>query len=352
MGGNSLFSRAVQFNSALQFEALPRPPVWIMRQAGRYLTEYNEVKAKHSFLEICRTPELAVQVSLQPIHYLNVDAAIIFSDILIPVVALGIEVDFNPGPIIKNPIRTGADLASLKRIGEVTTQTAFLPKAISSLKNELRSLPGDPKALLGFAGAPWTMACYIIEQKPFKHFERTQIVAREERAQLHRLLELLTSITEEYLLAQVEAGADAIQLFDTWAGNLSLADYREFALPYTQRIFATLEKRGVPTILYINGCTPLLPGMIESGAKVLSLDWRIDLEQALRLIPSEIAVQGNLDPTLLYGTPESVKQQTELMLRAVNKRPGYIANLGHGILQTTPRENALSFVKTVQAGWP
>jgi len=322
-----------------------------MRQAGRYLAEYNAVKAKHSFLEICRTPELAVEVSLQPIRFLDVDAAIIFSDILIPATALGIQVDFAPGPVVLNPIRSAADIQALK-VEDVTQKTKFVAQAISSLRTELDKLPGAPKALVGFAGAPWTMASYLIEQKPFKHFERTQILAREHPQALHLLLDQLTTITEEYLLSQVEAGADAVQLFDTWAGLLSLEDYQQFALPYTQRIFATMKRRGVPTLLYINGCSSLLPAMIQSGASVLSIDWRVSLSEACERIPIEIGIQGNLDPTALYGTSEEVRTQTKQMLTAAQGRARYIANLGHGILQTTPRENALTFVKTVQDGWP
>ena len=336
---------------AIRGERLERPPVWIMRQAGRYLAEYNAVKAEHSFLQICRTPELAVEVSMQPLRYLNVDAAIIFSDILIPATALGIEVDFAPGPVVLNPIRSAADVQAI-RVENVARKTEFVAQAISALRSELLKLSGPRKALVGFAGAPWTMASYIIDQKPFKHFERTQIFAREQPQALHALLEMLTTITEEYLLTQVEAGADAVQLFDTWAGQLSLDDYQRFALPYTQRIIESMRRRGVPTLLYINGCGALLPAMIHSGASVLSVDWRVPLAEACERIPIEIGIQGNLDPTDLYGTTDEVRARTQKMLAAVQGRSRYIANLGHGILQTTPRENALTFVKTVQDGWP
>ncbi len=327
-----------------------RPPVWIMRQAGRYMAEYRAVKEKHSFLEICRSPELAVQVSLQPLHYLDVDAAIIFSDILIPAALVGLEVDFNPGPVVKNPLRTQQDLQGLKRTD--LSAVDFLGKAISQLRKYLNEESrSEPRALLGFAGAPWTMLCYLLDQKPYKHFERSQIVAREHPQAVHTFLELMTDLLTDYLLMQVEAGADAVQLFDTWAGNLSVSDYRQFAAPYTAKIFDRLKTNGVPTILYVNNSNHLLEAMAETSPTCISLDWRSGLGGARRRIPQPIKLQGNLDPTQLFGTVEEVEARTSEMLNSITDRAGYIANLGHGILQTTPPENALTFVKRVKEGW-
>lgn len=273
---------------ALHHESVERPPVWLMRQAGRYLTEYQNLKSRHSFLEMCKTTELALEVSLQPVRILDVDAAIVFSDILLPLEALGISIDFTPGPVIHNPIRTPADAAALHR---KSLSAAVYPvyETLSLLRSELDV---QQKAVIGFSGAPWTLACYMIEQGPHKHFQGTVIFAKQHR-QVHDLLGRITEVIAEYVVAQVAAGAQVIQLFDTWAGILAPDDYREFALPYCQQIFALLK--GSPTVLYINGSAHLLSEMAGSGASCLSLDWRTPLADVEAQLPAELALQGNLD---------------------------------------------------------
>ncbi len=333
---------------AFRNQPLDRPPVWMMRQAGRYLEEYRALKARHSFLELCRSPELAAEVSLQPLRILDVDAVILFSDILIPVQAMGINVDFKPGPTIYNPITSPADIQALK-VNGVVSEVSYVFETVKSLKKELVAASESPrKALLGFAGAPWTLACYIIEQGPFKHFHGTQVFAQEHRKAMHLLLEKLTTVVIDYVLSQRESGADAIQLFDTWAGNLSAADYREFALPYTQKIFEALSKHSCPTTLYVNGSSHLLKEMASSGANCLSIDWRIDLRSARALLGEAMVLQGNFDPTKLYRSPEEVRKETQLMISQPELQKGYIANLGHGILPTTPLQSAKEFINTVK----
>lgn len=331
---------------ALNGEELERPPVWLMRQAGRYLAEYQEIKAKHSFLEMCRTPELALEVSLQPLRLFDMDAAIVFADILLPLESMGMKIDFNPGPKVERPLKTRSDIESLT-LSDPSRTLHYVMKTIK----ELRQTLAPEKTVIGFAGAPWTMACYILEQGPFKHFHGTQVFANEDPVAIHELLKKITQCTIDYLLAQYESGADVVQLFDSWAGNLSLEDYRRFALPYTQQIFAALKKTSRPSILYVNGSSHLLPAMCESGANCLSVDWRTSLAQAQSSFGERGSIQGNFDPSHLFGSVDEVAERTAQMLNSVKSRVGYIANLGHGVLQHTPRENVKAFVDGVKRGW-
>lgn len=349
MQGNSALNSVLNKSLLVQtLEAAPvsRPPVWLMRQAGRYMGEYRELKARHGFLKMCLEPELAVEVTMQPLRAFDLDAAIIFSDILIPAKALGFEIDFNPGPVVHNKLRGAADIAAL---GSAIRPEAVTPvlKAISLLKSELAKLSGPPKALLGFAGAPWTMACYLIDQGVQKHFQGTQIFARTQAAAFQDLLSILSDITADYLLAQLEHGADAVQLFDSWAGNLSLEDYNALALPWVQKIVEKVKRGGGKVILYVNGSSHLLPAMCASGADCLSLDWRTDLEVAGRLFKG--CIQGNLDPCKLFGSTEDVLSSTREMFEKARSLKGrYIVNLGHGILQQTPEENVAALVQAVK----
>lgn len=330
-----------------------------MRQAGRYLTEYMELKSRHSFLELCKSAELATEVSLQPLDILGIDALIVFSDILTPAEALGFSVDFNPGPIVQNSIHHPDEIATLKncelrRVSRPICDTlAALRKEVEKRSSERDSAKHPREAVIGFAGAPWTMSCYLTHQGPYKHFLGTQVFAKQNRTAFHSFLGLLTEMLTEYCLLQVESGAEAIQLFDTWGGNLSAADFREFSLPYMQRIFGAVNKTGVPTVLYVNGGAHLLAEMLESEATCLSLDWRMELGETRRSLPLSMTAQGNFDPTDLFLPLEEVVRRTESMLRAAAGRTDgafthYIANLGHGVLPKTPRENVIAFVKTVQ----
>jgi uroporphyrinogen decarboxylase len=338
---------------SLKQQKVERPPVWIMRQAGRYLSEYRQLREAHSFLDLCKTPELAAQVTLLPIQSLDPDAAIIFSDILLIGESLGLQVNFNPGPQITNPLRSVSEIGAL-RPGNVSSLLSYVFRALAIVKQELSLNTDDTscrKAVIGFAGAPWTLACYFVSQGPYKHFEATQVLAHQDPKAIHMLLEVLTQAVIDYLLEQIASGADAVQLFDTWAGNLSLDDYRTYALPYVQKIFAAMASTGCPTILYANGTSHLLSALKDSGASCISVDWRTCLQQAENTLGPALALQGNLDPALLCASPETLKERTELMLSRLNRRTGYVANLGHGILQTTPPENARLFVDLVKKGW-
>ncbi|MCB0345108.1 MAG: uroporphyrinogen decarboxylase [Bdellovibrionales bacterium] len=330
-------------------QALERPPVWIMRQAGRYMEEYRALRRRHDFLTVCRTPELAVEVTMQPINFLNPDAAIIFSDILIPASAMGIDVDFAPGPVIANPIKSAEDVSKLKA-PNIEKDLAFTTQAIAMLRRELENR-GDNKAVLGFAGAPWTLACYAIDRGPFKHFENGLVFANQARGAMHSLLEKLTAVVSDYLIAQCEAGAGAVQLFDSWGGVLSGEDYAQYSLPYIQKVCEKVRRAGYPLILYVGGGSHLLKLLTQSGADCLSVDWRLSLGEVEEIIGSDIAIQGNLNPAHLYGSTDSVYELSREMIGSLNRRSRYIANLGHGILPTTPPENALQFIQAVQEGW-
>ncbi len=335
----------------LRGETVNRPPVWLMRQAGRYLHEYRDLKAKHSFLEMCRRPELAVEVTMQPMRILNPDAAILFSDILIPAQCIGIDVDFQPGPVIRNPL-AARDTGRLTVIPPAE-HVPYVFEAIKRVRSELESLAGsgERKALLGFAGAPWTMACYIVEQGPHKHFQGTQVAAAEVPEAIGELLQVLANLTADYLIEQYRSGADAVQLFDSWAGNLSLEDYRTWALPATKEVVRRLREAGAPVILFVNGSSHLLEAMVECGADAYSVDWRTPIATAQEFVGQTTTIQGNFDPTHLFRPKAAVVEETRAMLASVKYRERYIANLGHGVLQGTPRENVIAFVETVREGF-
>jgi uroporphyrinogen decarboxylase len=311
----------------------------MMRQAGRYLQDYRSIREKVSFLELCKTPELAAEVSMQPYRILGVDAVIFFSDILIPVEAMGIEVSLTDrGPEIGNPVRSSHDVDALLS-PDVNTAFPFTGEVLGILRREL----DGEVPLIGFAGAPWTLGSYIVEGGGSKNFAQIKGMAYRDPALVHKLMDKLAQTIGEYLLYQIESGAQVVQLFDTWAGELSPCDYEEFALPYTQRIFETVGER-VPRILYLNGTSPLLELMARSGADVLSIDWRIPIGEARRRVGDGIALQGNLDPCLLLGRPEHMLSRTAEILEQAGST-GHILNLGHGILPPTPVENARAFIE-------
>lgn len=320
-----------------------RPPVWLMRQAGRYMTEYQELKSKHSFIELCSSSELALKVSLQPINAFNMDAAIVFSDILIPFTGMGIDFTFNPGPSIKNPISSPHDILSLSHSDPYVHTTCIL-ETIRLLKKTLES---SNKAVIGFSGAPWTLANYLIKQEPYKQFHGTSIFAEQYNEAMHKLLALLSSVIIDYVSAQIEAGADAIQLFDTWAGNLSAQDYEKFALPYTARIIEAIHKKNRHCILFASNTSHIWRHMAQTGADCLSLDWRVDLGSVSSELKDSVALQGNLDPAKLFGKTSEVVTHADNLLKTMQGKKNYIVNLGHGVLQNTPRENVLNFVQRV-----
>ncbi len=332
------------FLRACRGERASRPPVWLMRQAGRYLPEYREVRKRVDFLTLCRTPELAAQVTLQPIERLGVDAAILFSDILVPAPAMGLNLDFNPGPVVDPPVRSADDVSRLV-VPEIETEVPFVYETIRILRRELQGrVP-----LIGFAAAPFTLAAYLVEgegSRTFGHW-KSMLYAAPEVA--HALLDKTTQTTIRYLVSQVRAGAQAIQLFDTWAGLVSAKDYATFSLPYVKRVLDAVRAEGVPTI-YFALDTAHAAGLVATcGADVLGVDWRTGLGEASRAFGGSHPLQGNLDPCVLLADVATVRHRTLAMLQDGAGLPGHIANLGHGILPETPIENAIAFVETVKS---
>jgi uroporphyrinogen decarboxylase len=335
-------SRRELFLRACRGETLARVPVWMMRQAGRYLPEYRQIRAKHTFLDVCKTPDLAVEVSLQPFRRLGVDAVIVFSDILIPAEAMGLPLELgDAGPNLPNPVRSKADVDKLK-LFDPETETGFLPEAIRGIVKSL----GPEVPVLGFAAAPWTLACYMVEGKTKEGFATVKSFLYHEPKTFRNLLQRIAQATIPYLQAQIAAGAAAVQLFDTWCGELNLQDYTDFALPAVQEIISGLSET-VPVIYYTKASQHLLPAVARSGANVLSVDWRIDLAELRKTLGPKIALQGNLDPAVLFGPPEKIRGETLSTLLFLRGR-GHILNLGHGILQNTPVENAKLFIETGQ----
>jgi len=330
-------------------EEISRPPVWLMRQAGRYMSEYRALKEKYTFLELCRTPELALEVTMQPINFLDPDAAIIFSDILIPLESLGFEIDFNPGPKVANPIRDESDVNNIPNNTKTVLHTSNSLKLVRKELENLADKKGEErKALLGFSGAPWTLACYVIDQQNYKGFLGTKIFASRYKKVMHKFLERIALATADYLLSQIEAGADAVQIFDSWGGILNEEQYKEFSAPYINMIIEKLGVKKAPVILYTNGGDHLLNHINELKADCISIDWRTELKKAEQIFGNDTCIQGNLDSTTLFKDAEQVKKETNQMLSSLGRKTNYIANLGHGILPRTPPENVATFVKTVK----
>ncbi len=321
-----------RFLRACRRQPVDATPVWFMRQAGRYMSEYRALRERHSMLELCRTPDLAVEVTLQPIRRFPLDAAIIFSDLLLPLEPLGLPFDFvkGDGPRVERPIRAEADITALSPF-EPRESLAPVLEAIGLAKIELAGLV----PLIGFAGAPFTLASYAIEGGHSNHFAHTKSLMYGNPAAWHRLCGLLADTAAEYLVAQVEAGADAVQLFDSWVGALGPADYREFVLPHSRHIFDRLKSAGVPTIHFGTGTAMLLPLIAEAGGDVVGADWRIPLDEAWGRIGADRAIQGNLDPTLLLAPRDRLLAAADDVLGRAGGRPGHIFNLGHGILPGT-----------------
>ena len=325
-----------RFLRACRREPVDATPVWFMRQAGRYMSSYRALRERHSLLEICRQPDLATEVTLQPVDAIDVDAAILFSDLLLPLEPMGIPFDFvkGEGPVIDPPVR------SIERIDQLR---AFEPRealghVLETIKM-LRVALEDRVPLIGFAGAPFTMASYAIEGGPSSNYARTKALMYGEPAAWHKLADLFATVVADYLTSQIEAGVQAVQLFDSWVGALSPRDYQEFALPHTRRIFDAIQPLGAPMLHFGTGTTPLLPAMRDAGGDVIGLDWRIPLDEGWALVGDDRAVQGNLDPTLLLGPPERMLRGAFDVLQQAGGRPGHVFNLGHGILPSTPLEN-------------
>jgi uroporphyrinogen decarboxylase len=331
-----------RFLKACRREPVDRPPVWIMRQAGRYLPEYREVRRRAGdFLTMCRTPAIAIEVTLQPIRRFSLDAAIVFSDILTPLVPMGAELMFSPGPHIHNPIRTVTDVRRL----QVPTPWAGTEFLSATLEGVRASLEPDT-ALIGFCGAPWTLASYLVEGTTSRTFTHVKAFALHHPAAFDDLVDRLADAMAAYLRVQVAHGAQAVQLFDSWIGALGIDDARRWALQPACRLLEQISDLGVPKIYFANGGAHLLHDLETMPCEVIGLDWRADLAQAARTLPRH-ALQGNLDPGVLMGPVREIRRRTRAMVEQA-PRAGYIANLGHGITPDIPVRAVDAFVKTVQ----
>lgn len=330
-----------RFLRACRGETVDCTPVWFMRQAGRYMPEYRAVRARYSMLEVCKTPELAVEVTRQPLQ-LGVDAAILFSDILMPLEAMGATVRFAKGigPVIDTPIHNRLDIDRLAVI-EPEEGLSYALDAVRMLRSSL-SVP-----LIGFAGAPFTLASYLIEGGKARNLVKTKRMMAAAPGDWHALMSKLSEVIRRYLRAQVEAGAQAVQLFDSWVGHLGPEDYDQYVAPYASRILKDLETCGVPVIHFGPGTTSLLESMAAAGGTVLGLDWRVRLDEGWRRVGMDRAIQGNLDPCVLFTPREVIRKHTREILACAAGRPGHIFNLGHGILPDTPVDEVRALVDYV-----
>jgi uroporphyrinogen decarboxylase len=325
-------------------EKVDYTPVWLMRQAGRYMPEYQEVRSRVDFLTLCKTPELAAKVTLQPVDILGVDAAILFSDILIAVEAMGMHLEFTDkkGPVLGDPVRTKAGVDKLI-IPDTEDSMPFVLETIKILRREL----ADKVPLIGFSGAPFTLATYIIEGGSSKNFSHTKRMMYQNPGLFNVLLEKITATVIDYLSAQIRAGAQAVQIFDSWAGILSPYDYEKMIFPHVKTAIKALKKLGVPVIYFVNDCPGLLEIVKKCGADVIGIDWRVDMAQAVKRLGKKAVIQGNLDPCVLFGTKEYIEERVQDILAKAHTAHGHIFNLGHGILPETSVENAIAMVEAV-----
>lgn len=338
---NDLFLRACK---RLPVE---RTPVWIMRQAGRYLPEYRAVREKADFLTLCKTPELAAEVTIQPVDIIGVDAAIIFSDILVIPEAMGMELELieSKGPVFNHPIRNEDDLKSLNRIDPLK-DLKYVMDAVSLTKKELNSrVP-----LIGFSGSPWTLMTYMVEGKGSKNFSNVKKLLYNNPSLAHKILDKLSAAVSDYLSAKIESGADAIQLFDTWGGILSPHDFNEFSLAYITKVIDNIKKDKEPVIVFSKGVHYKLNELADCGADVIGLDWTMDIGEVRNQIGNKVALQGNMDPTVLYAKIKAIKSEVDRILGSFGDGSGHIFNLGHGILPDVDPENAKAMVKFVKEG--
>ena len=319
-------------------------PVWFMRQAGRILPEYRAIREKWSLFEICRQPELCAEVTLQPLRRMPVDGAVLFADIMLPLVGVGIDLELvdDVGPVIRDPMRDAQGVRALRPI-RPEEDVPFVLETIRLVKNEI----APARAVIGFAGGPFTLASYLIEGRPTRDFVRTKSLMYGAPGLWHELMARLTTITSAYLLAQVRAGVDVVQLFDSWVGALDADDYAEFVQPYTRQIFAAVTPAGVPMIHFGTNTTALLDHMKSDGASIIGVDWRIALDIAWERIGLDKGIQGNLDPAALLAPAETMIRKAALVLHRAAGRPGHIFNLGHGLLPSTPLDNAMRLVDFV-----
>jgi len=328
---------------ACRREPAPYTPIWLMRQAGRYMREYREVREKTTFLELCKNPALAAEVTVTAVERLGVDAAIIFADILLILEPLGIELEFakGEGPVIHNPVRRPSDVDRLRELQD-PGELDFVYEAIRQTRSALK--PDLP--LIGFCGAPFTLASYMTEGSGSKNYVHTKQLMYDDAGAWHAMMALISRALVKYLNAQIEAGAQAVQLFDSWVGCLSPDDYREFVLPHTKSVIENVTK-GVPVIHFGTGTATLLELMREAGGDVIGLDWRVRLDEGWRRVGHDVAVMGNLDPVVLFAKQDVLRERAKQILDQAEGRPGHIFNLGHGILPETPVENVIALVEMV-----
>jgi uroporphyrinogen decarboxylase len=333
-----------RFLRACRRQPVDCTPVWFMRQAGRYMATYQALRQRHSLLTLCKTPELAAEVTLQPIQQLPVDAAIIFTDLLIPLEPMGAKLVFTPqeGPVIENPIRSQADVEALRLVDP----QADLVFTLAAIRMVCRELDGKVP-LIGFAGAPFTLASYLIEGAGSRHYIQTKQLMYHRPEVWHLLLDKLGCLATAFLRAQIEAGAQAVQLFDSWVGCLSPNDYRRYVLPHTKRVIDELHHTGAPVIHFGTGTATLLDAMCEAGGDVVGVDWRIPLDDAWRRIGYNVGIQGNLDPVTLFAPLAEIARHVDDILQRAENRPGHIFNLGHGILPETPVEHVQAVAEMV-----
>jgi uroporphyrinogen decarboxylase len=333
-----------RFVRACLRKPVDRTPVWFLRQAGRYMAEYQAVRKHHTLLEICKRPELAAEVTITAAEKLKVDAAIIFADLLLPFEPMGLDFEFQAGegPVVHRPVRTDEDVVRLRT--DRASELGYVAEAISRVVTHFK----DSIGIIGFIGAPFTLASYMIEGGGSRNYIHTKTMMYRSPVTWHRLLEKLVLVLREYAAQQVQAGADVIQIFDSWAGALSVSDYREYVLPITTRLVREVQALGVPVIYFGVDTASLLPAMRETGADVLGLDWRIPLDEGWKMLQYGCAVQGNLDPITLFAEPELLRKRVYEVLHQAAGRPGHIFNLGHGIVPGTPVENVQRVVEYVR----
>ncbi len=335
-----------RFLRACRRQPVDCTPIWLMRQAGRYLPEYRKLRERHSMLEAIKTPDVAVEITLQPMRRFDLDAAIIFGDILPPLESMGVEVRFTSGdgPAITSPVRTAADVERLR----VPTAEEIAPYTQEAVRLASKELAGRVP-LIGFSGAPFTLASYLVEGGASRDYSLTKGLMYREPAVWHGLMDRLSQLVGNYLHAQAKAGAQALQLFDSWVGALGPADYREFVLPYTRRAIELASGAGTPVIHFSTGTTGMLEVIREAGGDVVGVDWRTDLNSAWARLGDSVAIQGNLDPMSLLAPIPHLTRRAALVLDQAARRPGHIFNLGHGVLPTTPLENVEALVELVHS---
>ncbi len=333
-----------RFLRACRREEVDCTPVWFMRQAGRYMEEYRKLREEYSMIELCKNPELATQVTLQPIRRFDLDAAIIFADILLPLPGMGVDFEFavGEGPRIHRPVDTAEEVNRL-HVGDPEEALSFVFDALRMVRSELDS----EIALIGFAGAPFTIASYMIEGGYSRNFLKTKAMMYSNSGSWHRMMEILAEVTCRYLKAQIEAGAQAVQLFDSWIGALGADDYQKYVLPYSKFIFDSLKGSSVPTIHFGTGTAGFLDLMSQAGGTVQSVDWRIPLDQAWETVGTDLAIQGNLDPAAMMGGVEELEEKVHTVLEKAGGRPGHIFNLGHGFFPQTPIPNVEAVINWV-----